>query len=96
MRLSKISEQMASLDFSGQCGMEREDELGRLAQNLNSLSTSLSTALNDWYTVNDQHKVDIEKEQALESERAVFFSAEHQALKATLTITKGQLSEAQK
>ena len=27
VRLSKISEQMASLDFSGQCSMEREDEL---------------------------------------------------------------------
>ena len=54
VRLSKISEQMASLDFSGQCSMEREDELGRLAQNLNSLSTSLSTALNDLHTANDQ------------------------------------------
>ena len=45
---------------------DREDELGCLAQNLNSLSTSLSTALNDLHAANDQLKADIEKEQELE------------------------------
>ena len=35
VRLSKISKQMTELDFSGQCDIAREDELGRLAQNLN-------------------------------------------------------------
>ena len=34
VRLSKISKQMAELDFSGQCSIGREDELGCLAQNL--------------------------------------------------------------
>ena len=47
VRLSKISKRMAELDFSGQCSTGREDELGCLAQNLNSLSASLSTALNE-------------------------------------------------
>ena len=58
MRLSKISKQMAELDFSGQCTAAREDELGCLAQNLNSLSASLSTALNDLQTANQQLKTD--------------------------------------
>ena len=92
VRLSKISKQMAELDFSGQCSTEREDELGCLAQNLNSLSASLSTALNDLQIANQQLKTDIEKEQALERQRVDFFSAASHELKTPLTILKGHLA----
>ena len=92
VRLSKISKQMAELDFSGQCSIGREDELGCLAQNLNSLSASLSTALNDLQIANQQLKTDIEKEQALERQRVDFFSAASHELKTPLTILKGHLA----
>lgn len=92
VQLSKISEQIASLDFSGQCSMEREDELGCLAQNLNSLSASLSTALNDLHVANNQLKADIEKERELERQRVEFFSAASHELKTPLTILKGHLA----
>lgn len=76
---------MAEQDFSGQCTAVREDELGCLAQNLNSLSASLSTALNDLQTANQQLKTDMEKEQALEKQRVEFFSAASHELKTPLT-----------
>ena len=64
--LSKTSKQMAGLDFSGKCDDTREDELGTLAENLNHLSTSLSAAMNELITVNEQLRTDFEKEQELE------------------------------
>ena len=73
VQLSKASKQMAELDFSGQCNTTREDELGCLAKSLNSLSASLSTALNDLKTANQQLKTDIEKEHMLEQQRVDFF-----------------------
>lgn len=78
--------------FSGQCSTGREDELGCLAQNLNSLSASLSTALNDLQAANQQLKTDIEKEQELERQRVDFFSAASHELKTPLTILKGHLA----
>ena len=78
--------------FSGQCSTGREDELGCLAQNLNSLSASLSTALNDLQTANQQLKTDIEKEQELERQRVDFSLAASHELKTPLTILKGHLA----
>ena len=79
---------MADLDFAGQCKEERDDELGSLAHNLNSLSVSLSTALKDLQIANQQLRTDIEKEQELERQRIDFFSAASHELKNTLTILK--------
>lgn len=82
---------MAELDFSGQCKEGRDDELGSLAHNLNSLSASLSTALKDLQIANRQLRTDIEKEQELERQRVDFFSAASHELKTPLTILKGHL-----
>lgn len=90
--LSKTSKQMAGLDFSGKCDDTREDELGTLAENLNHLSASLSSAMNELVSVNEQLRTDFEKEQELERQRIDFFAAASHEMKTPLTILKGHLN----
>lgn len=43
--ISKMSRRMANMDFNNFCPVERTDEIGVLANSLNSLSSNLSAAL---------------------------------------------------
>ena len=87
---SKISKQMAELDFSWSMQKKgRDDELGSLAHNLNSLSASLSTALKDLQIANRQLRTDIERSRNW-NVKGGFLSAASHELKH-LTILKGHL-----
>ncbi len=90
-RISKISKQMAALDFSGLCTVRRTDEIGILAGSLNDLSGKLSSALSELQSANKQLQADIDKERELERQRMDFFSAASHELKTPITIIKGQL-----
>lgn len=90
-RISKISKQMAALDFSGLCTIRRTDEIGILADSLNDLSGKLSSALSELQSANQQLQADIDRERELERQRIDFFSAASHELKTPITIIKGQL-----
>ncbi len=90
-RISRISKQMAALDFSGLCSVRRTDEIGVLAVSLNDLSGKLSSALSQLQSANKQLQADIDKERELERQRIDFFSAASHELKTPITIIKGQL-----
>ncbi len=90
-RISRISKQMAALDFSGLCAVRRTDEIGILADSLNDLSGKLSSALLELQSANKQLQADIDKERELERQRMDFFSAASHELKTPITIIKGQL-----
>ena len=90
-RISKISKQMAALDFSGLCPVRRTDEIGVLSGSLNELSQRLSSALAELQSANRQLRADMDKERELERQRINFFSAASHELKTPITIIKGQL-----
>lgn len=90
-RISKISKQMAALNFSGLCDVRRTDEIGTLSSSLNELSEKLSSALSELQNANKQLQADIDKERELERQRIDFFSAASHELKTPITIIKGQL-----
>lgn len=90
-KISKMSRRMANMDFNNFCPVERTDEIGVLANSLNSLSSNLSAALMELKEANQKLQVDIDKEKELELRRMEFFSAASHELKTPITIIKGQL-----
>lgn len=90
-QLSQISKQMADLDFSGLCPVDRTDETGVLARSLNELSAKLSASLTALQDANRKLQADIDKERQLEKQRTAFFSAASHELKTPVTIIRGQL-----
>ena len=90
-KISRISKQMAALDFSGLCTVSRTDEIGILADSLNDLSRKLSSALSELKSANQKLQEDIDRERQLEHQRVEFFSAASHELKTPITIIKGQL-----
>ena len=90
-KISKMSKQMANMDFGSLCPVERTDEIGVLSDSLNTLSSNLSVALMELKGANQKLQADIDKERELERQRVEFFSATSHELKTPITIIKGQL-----
>lgn len=89
--INEASKRMASLDLNWSCQIKRNDELGELAENMNVMSNNLSTALEKLQRINDQLKMDIEKERFREKQRRDFFTAVSHELKTPVTVLKGEL-----
>jgi len=90
-KVSKLSKQMADMDFSGFCSAGRTDEIGVLSDSLNTLSRKLETTLSELQEANQKLQADIDMERRLEKQRVEFFAAASHELKTPITIIKGQL-----
>lgn len=90
-KVSRLSKQMADMDFSGLCPVNRTDEIGVLSYNLNDLSKKLAEALSELQEANQKLQADIDMERQLEKQRVEFFAAASHELKTPITIIKGQL-----
>ena len=88
-KISKMSKQMANMDFGSLCPVERTDEIGVLSDSLNTLSSNLSAALTELKDANQKLQADIDKERELELQRIKFFSAASHELKTPLTAISG-------
>ncbi len=89
IEMNNIMEKIAGLDFSSKTDIERADEIGTLAKNINTVSDSLSSALSELREKNEQLEADIEKERQLEKLRQDFVSAASHELKTPIAIIRG-------
>lgn len=89
LKINRVAEKMAKLDFSETVPLTRNDELGSLSESLNTLSTNLSTSMDKLQDANIQLKKEIEKERKLENMRKEFVSGVSHELKTPLGIIRG-------
>ncbi len=91
LEISRISKRMAHLDMTWDCKVNRTDELGVLANSLNTMAKRLDTAMKELESANEQLRKDMEHITELSRQRRDFFAAASHELKTPITILKGQI-----
>ncbi len=89
IQMSEVTNKIANLDFSAKCNVNRGDEIGALADNINVVSDSLNNALTELRQKNEQLMQDIERERKIEKMRADFISSASHELKTPIAIIRG-------
>ncbi len=89
IQMNNVMKKIAKLDFSAKTDIDRKDEIGTLAKNINTVSESLDKALTELREKNAQLEEDIEKERRLEKMRQDFVSSASHELKTPIAIIRG-------
>lgn len=91
LKISSVSKRMAQMDMTWRCELNRTDELGILADSLNTMSKRLSGAMRELELTNRRLKQEVETVNAMEKQRRDFFAAASHELKTPITVLKGQI-----
>lgn len=89
IEMSRVTGNMANMDFTNKCTVDKNDEIGRLSESINHLSDSLNKTLGDLNEKNKKLQNDIEKEQNLDRIRKDFISNVSHELKTPISIIQG-------
>ena len=89
INIDKVAKKMSKMDFSEKCIVERNDEIGNLANTLNFLSSTLDDTLKDLQNKNKQLEIDIKNERKLEIMRKDFVDSVSHELKTPIGIIEG-------
>lgn len=91
LEISRISKRMAHLDMTWDCSVRRSDEIGVLADSLNTMAGKLDAVMKELESANQQLREDMDHMAKLAQQRRDFFAAASHELKTPITILKGQI-----
>ncbi len=89
IEMNDVTKRMAKMDFSKKCVTKSTNELGQLADSINSMSDSLAEAMGALQEKNRQLEIDIEHEHKMEKSRKEFVSNVSHELKTPIAIIQG-------
>ncbi len=88
-RIGEIAKSVENLDFKARYEEERRDEIGRLGESINSMSSSLEDVIGSLNSANEQLRIEIEKEKKIDKMRKDFISAVSHELKTPVALIQG-------
>lgn len=88
VNITQVTTKMKNLDFSQKCLVQSDDELGRLAANINDMSEKLDMTIRELVESNKKLTIDIEHERKAELARREFVAAVSHELKTPLAIIR--------
>lgn len=89
IKINNIAIKMAELDFSVECDVKSNDEIGNLSKSINILASNLDKNMRSLQDTNEKLTIEIEKERTLEKMRKEFVSSASHELKTPLGIMRG-------
>ncbi len=89
LELSEIADRMAKLDFDAKYDVTSDDEIGRLGNSMNMLSSQLENTISELKSANNELQSDIERKMQIDEMRQEFLSNVSHELKTPIALIQG-------